>query len=99
MSVSTGLRQHGSALRRGAHNDFANVDIRRLLDGKRNSTSNGIRCNRSLVTCLDDLGFHLGICHGFREVRRIPLLAPVMMTTLPLIPDMEILLNAKPIDE
>src|ERR1700723_2837792 len=29
----------------------------------------------------------------------IPLLAPVMMTTLPLIPDMGILLDAQPIDE
>jgi len=40
-----------------------------LLDRERNSTGDRIWRHRELVSGLREFGFHLRICHRFREVR------------------------------
>ena len=56
-------------LRSGANNYLVDINIGRLLDRERNSAGDCIRGHRKLVSGDGKLGFHLQICHRFREVR------------------------------
>src|SRR6266404_3798856 len=56
-------------LRSGTDNNLVHINIVRLLDRERNSARDRLRRHGELVPGLFELGFHLRICHSFREVR------------------------------
>src|SRR6266576_5473914 len=56
-------------LRSGTDYNLAHINIGRLLDRERNSAGDRLRRHGELVPGLFELGFHLRICHSFREVR------------------------------
>jgi hypothetical protein len=55
-------------LRSGADNYFANINIGRLFNRERNGAGNRIRRDRHPVHSSDDLGLHLRVCYGVREI-------------------------------
>ena len=61
-------REAELTLRSGADNNLIDINIGRLLDRERNSAGNRIRPDRHLAHCAENLGLHLRIGHGFREV-------------------------------